>query len=89
MMQFDEFVRLLDDAVRAKASAGRRDGGNANEAVWSARTRSATVTLVPPLNVSVALREGEREGMPTTWYPVDAALVPVVSNRIAGFLGEA
>jgi hypothetical protein len=42
---------------------------------------------VPPLNVSVALESPGRADV-TTWYPVDPALVPVVSGRIAAFLGE-
>ena len=81
-MQFDEFVRQLDGAVGAKATAA------GDRAVWTDASRTATVTAVAPRNVSVALEDGGREVPPTTWYPVDAALVPVVSKRIAEFFGK-
>jgi len=81
-MQFDEFVRQLDGAVGTKATAA------GDRAVWTDHARTATVTAVPPRNVSVALAENGRELPPTTWYPVDAALVPVVSKRIAEFFGK-
>ena len=86
-MQFDEFVRELDGAVRTLGPVETYDDSSATRASWTAGVRSAAVALVPPLNVSVAL---ESPGHPdvTTWYPVDAALVPVVSSRIAAFLSE-
>ena len=87
-MQFNEFVREVDAAVRASATVDRFDGPQANEARWHARARNAAVALVEPRNVSVTLT-GSPEGAGTTWYPIDAALVPVVSRRIAAHLGQA
>lgn len=87
MMQFEEFVTLVDAAVRDGAPVGRCDAHD-RDAVWSSGARTASVALVPPLNVSVALA-GAAERAETTWYPIDAALVPVVSRRIASFLSEA
>lgn len=80
-MQFEEFVRQVDAAVRGAASVDRF-AAEAENAVWAARGRSADVTLVPPRNVSVTLT-GSGTDAGTTWYPIDAALVPVVSQRIA------
>jgi hypothetical protein len=80
-MQFDEFVLLIDAAIRETTAveSGRENG----TATWSARSRTAEVALVPPLNVSVSL-----DGAETRWYPIAQALVPVVSRRIASFLSE-
>jgi hypothetical protein len=87
-MQFDEFVHEIDRAVRVLGPVEAFDATAPTVVAWTAGSRSAAVALVPPLNVSVALA---RPGQPdvTTWYPVDAALVPVVSRRIAAFLSEA
>jgi hypothetical protein len=52
------------------------------------RERHVDVALLPPLNVSVALQSPGQPAV-TTWYPIDAALVPVVSRRIAAYLSEA
>ncbi|HYW54077.1 MAG TPA: hypothetical protein VE826_08905 [Dongiaceae bacterium] len=86
-MQFDEFVRLVDSAVRDTTTVERHEPQGDGKAAWVLRSRTASVALVPPLNVSVAL-EGGAQPAQTTWYPIDAALVPVVSRRIAGFLSE-
>ncbi len=81
MMQFDEFVAQLEAALRPTAVTHAT-----NRATWANADRTAAVALVPPLNVSVTLTGS---GTPdTTWYPVDAALVPVVSNRVAMFLAR-
>jgi hypothetical protein len=87
-MQFDDFARQVDAAVRAAASVDRFDEPSGATASWSARGRNAALALVPPQNVSVTLA-GASEKPGTTWYPIDAALVAVVSRRIAGYLGEA
>ena len=87
-MQFAEFVREIDAAVRAIASVDRFDSAHASEARWETRARNAAVALVEPRNVSVTLA-GSAEAAGPTWYPIDAALVPVVSRRIAAYLGEA
>jgi hypothetical protein len=87
-MQFDEFVREIDAAVRAGATVETFEGPQANHAHWKTRARNAAVALVEPRNVSVTLA-GSAEAPETTWYPIDAALVPVVSRRIAAYLGEA
>jgi hypothetical protein len=87
-MQFDEFVRDVDAAVREAATVGGFEGPTQTRARWETRGRQATVELAPPRNVSVTLA-GAAEAPATTWYPIDAALVPVVSRRIAGHLGEA
>jgi hypothetical protein len=87
MMEFEEFVRLVDGAVREADGCGVT-GATATQARWETRGRNATVVLTPPRNVSVTLA-GANETPATTWYPVDAALVPVVSRRIAAYLGEA
>ena len=86
-MQFDDFARQVDAAVRSAASVDRFEE-HAAAASWTARGRNAAIALVPPQNVSVTLA-GASEKPGTTWYPIDAALVPVVSRRIAGYLGEA
>lgn len=86
VMQFDEFVRELDTAVRSLGTRGTL-AADAKHAAWTAGERRADVALVPPLNVSVALASPGTPAV-TTWYPVDPALVPVVSRRIAGFLSE-
>ena len=86
MMQFDEFVSALAGVLRATPGAAYTP--SERSVSWSARAREATVALVPPLNVSLTLRDAG--GAPiTNWYPIDAALVPVVSQRVAGFLSEA
>lgn len=86
MMQFDEFVSALAGVLRA--TPGAAYAKSERTISWSARAREATVTLVPPLNISLTLRDAG--GAPVTnWYPIDAALVPVVSQRVAGFLSEA
>ena len=87
-MQFEEFVRDVDAAVRAGTTVDRFEGPDAREARWETRARNAAVALVEPRNVSVTLA-GSAEAPATTWYPIDAALVPVVSRRIAAYLGEA
>ena len=87
-MEFDEFVRKVDAAVREAAPVGGFEGPSGTQARWQTRARNATVELAPPRNVSVTLA-GSAEAPATTWYPIDAALVPVVSKRIAGHLGEA
>jgi len=86
-MQFDEFVRELNGAVRALGPVESYDDSSPAVASWKAGDRRAAVALVPPLNVSVALGSPGHADV-TTWYPVDAALVPVVSSRIAAFLRE-
>jgi hypothetical protein len=85
-MQFDEFVRELDGAVRSQGPVESSDASSTRVS-WTAGVRRADVVLVPPLNVSVALGSPGRPDV-TTWYPVDPALVPVVSSRIAAFLSE-
>jgi hypothetical protein len=85
-MQFDAFIQELDAAVRTHGPVGSF-AHDATTATWGAGERRAAVALVPPLNVSVALGSPGRPDV-TTWYPVDAALVPTVSNRIAAFLSE-
>jgi hypothetical protein len=87
MMHFDEFVRHVDAAIRAAATVDHVQEPQGAAASWSARSRSAVVALAPPQNVSVTLAGGA-EAQATTWYPIDAALVPVVSKRIAGHLSE-
>jgi hypothetical protein len=86
-MQFEQFVRELDTAVRALGPVERFEDGSGS-AWWALRERRADVALLAPLNVSVALA---RPGAPpvTTWYPVHEALVGVVSRRIAAYLSEA
>lgn len=88
VMQFDQFVRELDTAVRALDAVDGHDASQTGSASWSTRGRRADVTLMPPLNVSVAL-QGTGGQASTMWYPVDAALVPLVSRRIAAYLSEA
>jgi hypothetical protein len=88
MMEFDEFVRRVDGAVRGAAAVGPFEEPSGTQARWAVRARVATVELAPPRNVSVTLA-GETDTPATTWYPIDEALVPVVSRRIAGYLGEA
>ncbi len=85
MMQFDEFAKSVETNVKSLSQA--EGSATATSVSWKKQSREATVALVPPLNVSVTL---EGAGAPvTTWYPVDAALVSLVSNRVAGFLSEA
>ncbi len=87
-MQFDEFIAKIAAAVQAIGPVVDFDGSNdTHHASWSLRDRSATVELVPPLNVSVCLNGSQAPV--TTWYPVNDALVPVVSRRIAAYLSEA
>jgi hypothetical protein len=85
-MEFDDFARRIDAAVRAAAAIDRFDEPQGTAAAWTAHGRNAALELVPPQNVSLTLA-GRTEAAGTTWYPVDAALVPVVSQRIAGYLG--
>jgi hypothetical protein len=87
-MQFDDFVHEIDAVVRTSAAIDRFEGPQGNQARWQARARNAAIALVPPRNVSVTLA-GTSEAPGTTWYPIDAALVAVVSKRIAAYLGEA
>jgi hypothetical protein len=87
-LEFADFVQRVDRAVREGADAGAFDPGSGGPARWSTRARSATVESVAPRNVSVTLA-GDRESPATTWYPCDAALITVVSRRIASYLGEA
>ena len=88
MMEFDEFVRRIDGAVREAAAVEGFDGPSATEARWATRARNVTIVLAPPRNVSVTLA-GTTEPPATTWYPIDTALVPVVSKRVAAYLAEA
>jgi hypothetical protein len=85
-MQFDDFARAIDAAVRAAAPVERADGPRDAAASWDARELRASIALVPPQNVSVTLTR-PRAVDDVTWYPIDAALVPVVSKRIARHLG--
>jgi hypothetical protein len=87
-MQFEDFVHEVDTAIRASAAIDRFELPQANEARWQTRARNAAIALVPPRNVSVTLT-GTSEAPGTRWYPIDAALVAVVSKRIAAYLGEA
>jgi len=87
-MQFDEFVRDVDAAIRALGTTEGRQTIDGTTATWTVRERRVDVALLPPLNVSVALL-GTGHAPNTTWYPIDPALVPVVSRRIAGYLSEA
>lgn len=85
-MQFEEFVTALENALRS--TPGATLAKHERTVSWSARARAATIELVPPLNISLTLAENSGSPM-TNWYPIDAALVPVVSGRVAGFLSEA
>jgi len=85
-MQFDEFVKELDTVIRATPKI-ERTSASGKQVTWSANDRKAAVTLAPPLNVSVELGGADSREQ-TTWYPVDAALVPVVSGRILRYLGQ-
>ena len=85
-MEFDDFARRIDAAVRATAAIDRFDEPQGTRAGWTARGRNAALALVPPQNASLTLAGGAEQAG-TTWYPVDDALVPVVSQRIARFLG--
>jgi hypothetical protein len=84
-MGFEEFVRHVDAAVRNAVSIDRFDEPAANKAAWKRRSQNAVIAAVPPGNVSLTL-SGPRESDATTWYPIDDALVPVVSGRIARYL---
>ena len=88
MMPFDRFIRDVDEAVRLAVPGGAGVVATRATASWTGAERHVDVALVAPQNVSVSLKRG---GQPadTTWYPIDPALVPVVSRRIAGFLNEA
>jgi hypothetical protein len=87
-MKFDEFVADLKATMQKSDPHVAFDGAQAStHASWSLRERSVAVDLVPPLNVSVTLN-GTQVPV-TTWYPIDSALVPVVSRRITGYLSEA
>lgn len=87
-LTFNEFIAALDGPIHMAAATAtlHEPGGDAN-ASWSLRERTADVALVPPRNVSVTLNGSQAPQ--TTWYPIDPALVPVVSRRIANFLSEA
>jgi hypothetical protein len=86
-MQFDEFIRDIDTAVHEIIASAKLNSGT-DTATWTAGTRHAELAALAPRNVSLALTEaGKPPAM--TWYPVDPALVPVVSQRIAGYLQEA
>ncbi len=85
-MQFDDFARAVDAAVRAAAPVERADGPSDSAATWDVRDLRAAIALVPPQNVSVTLTR-PRAADDVTWYPIDAALVPVVSKRIGHHLG--
>jgi hypothetical protein len=87
-MQFDQFTREIDAAVRALGAVEQHDTSQTNAVSWAVRERHVDVALLPPLNVSVALQSPGQSPV-TTWYPIDAALVPVVSRRIAAYLSEA
>ena len=87
-MEFGEFVRQLDAAIRKDAATAALDRHGDAAAAWTARARRAELTAVAPRNVSVTL-DGGAAPSDTTWYPLDAALIPVVSRRIATFLGGA
>ena len=87
-MQFDEFTSALDKSVQTSGAAAAFAGaGDKHAASWSLGARSVAVALVPPLNVSVTLLGGAAPD--TKWYPVNPALVAVVSQRIAGYLNGA
>jgi hypothetical protein len=85
-MKFDRFVRDIDEAVRAAGTTGslasKREGAS-----WTAGDHKVEMAVLPPQNISLTLtRPGAKSD--TTWYPIDAALVPVVSQRIARFFKE-
>jgi hypothetical protein len=82
MMAFDAFIREIDAAVSA---GGAGVVARSNSASWAAGEREVDIAVVPPQNVSVSLKSPGAK-TDTTWYPIDPALVPVVSRRIAGFL---
>jgi hypothetical protein len=84
MMQFEEFVSALEAQLRD--TPGAAFAAKERAVTWTMQKRVAIVALVPPLNVSVTLSGAAAEPV-TNWYPIDAALVTVVSNRVAGFLG--
>jgi hypothetical protein len=88
VMQFDQFASELDAAVRALGAVEQHDTSKEGAVSWRVRERHVDVALLPPLNVSVALQSPGQPAV-TTWYPIDAALVPVVSRRIAAYLSEA
>ena len=76
----------IDSAVRSLGTSGTL-AAEPKRAVWTAGQRHADLTLVPPLNSSLALATPGQADV-TTWYPVDKALVGVISHRIAGFFRE-
>jgi hypothetical protein len=86
MMKFDRFVRDIDEAVRAAGAAvsvaAKREGAS-----WTAGDRGVEMAVLPPQNISLTLTRPGTES-DTTWYPIDAALVPVISQRIARFFKE-
>lgn len=84
-MQFDQFVQELDSAVHKLGADGARTAPTPTSATWTAGSRSVEIAELAPRNVSVGLVTGGKP-VGTTWYPIDAALVPVVSRRIAGHL---
>ena len=86
MMKFERFVRDIDEAVRAAGTAGSV-AAKKDTASWTVGDRQVEIAVLPPQNISLTLtRPGTKSD--TTWYPIDAALVPVVSKRIAGFFKE-
>ncbi len=87
-MHFNDFIAQLDGPIHTVAATATLSGPTDDRsAAWSVRERTAAIALVPPQNVSVTLTGSQPPQ--TTWYPIDAALVPVVSRRIANFLSEA
>jgi hypothetical protein len=87
MMQFEQFIRDIDTEVKKIIAAAKLDGGS-ETATWTAGTRKSELAPLAPRNVSLALVETGKPPV-MTWYPIDAALIPVVAQRIAGFLQEA
>ena len=87
MMQFDQFIRDIDTEIKKIIAAAKAESG-ADTASWAAGTRKSEIAALAPRNISLALVEAGKPPV-MTWYPVDPALVPVVAQRIAGFLQEA
>jgi hypothetical protein len=88
VMQFDQFTAEVDAAVRALGAVEQYDTSKKDAVTWGVRERHVDVALLAPRNVSVALQSPGQPSV-TTWYPIDPALVPVVSRRIAAYLSEA
>lgn len=83
-MQFEEFIAAVGTAANAMGVGSRPVAAGAT-ATWSERGRSVDVAVLAPRNVSVALQT-PGAAVQTTWYPIDAALVPIVAQRIARHL---